>query len=174
MDRLSNEEPLIRLVVEYQDRIYRYIYSLCPVEDDVREILQETCLALLRNADAYDIDRPFLPWAYRFAQLEIVKHRGRISRNRRVLDSDVVELLARQRQANDGKLQARLEQLDSCIEQLNDADQKLLHERYFADSMMDNVAERLGMSRRSLFRSLQRIRQLLLDCITKRVAEGTL
>jgi RNA polymerase sigma-70 factor (ECF subfamily) len=165
----GDSESLLREIVAHQDRMFRYIFSLCPADHDARDILQETCVALLRNAKSFDNSRPFLPWAYRFAQLEVLKHRERVARCRRVFDADVIELLARQRQGLDDALSARLNKLGECLEALEVKDRQLINARYSSEAAIDEIATRLGINRRSVFRNLQRIRRLLLKCIVGQV-----
>jgi len=169
---ITNTEAVLRLVVGHQDRIFRYLYSLCPVEEDARDLLQETCVALLRNAEAYDTSRPFLPWAYRHAHLEVLKHRERSARNKRVFATDVIELVARQRQTMDDRLHSELAELENCLDQLGKDDRRMIDARYRPGTVMQDVAGELGMSRRTLFRNLRRIRRLLIECVSGRLAEA--
>lgn len=172
MDNLGDTDLLVRNLVSHQDRMYRYIFSLCPHHHDAMDILQEASVALLRQASAFDANRPFLPWAFRFAQLEVLKHRERVSRNRRVFDADVIELLAKQRQGIDERLHAQLADLDDCVAALGPTDRELVERRYTEQADMSAVAHELGMARRTLFRNLQRVRRLLLDCLAAKHLES--
>ena len=53
--------------------MFRFILSMHPNEEDARDILQETSVALCRKIEEYDPDQPFLPWAFGFAYLEVLK-----------------------------------------------------------------------------------------------------
>ena len=44
-------------------------------------------------------------------------------------------------------------------------DRELIHQRYTANCPIDELVERLGISRRTLFRNLDRIRRTLFECI---------
>lgn len=173
-------ELLLRLIAVNQDDLYRYIYSLVPSEADSRDILQETLLAISRKFDLFQSDfkprgdsgrensgGPFLPWACRFAYYEVLKHRERASRRPRYFASDVLELLARERDEAAPLLHARLTALDDCLEKLPAADRKLLRERYASKLTLDEVAARVKQSRRTLLRNLKRLRQWLHDCVER-------
>ncbi len=162
-------ERVVRLVAGHHESLYRYIFSLVPNELDSRDILQETCVALHRRAAQYDPDQPFLAWAFRFAYFEVLNHRKRQARAPRCFDPDVLELLAREREAAEDQLNVRLQALDHCLAALEEKDRRLIHARYFDDIVMEKAASQLGMSRRTLFRNLDRVRLVLMDCITRRL-----
>ncbi len=63
-------ELLIRLLARHQEELFRYIFALMPHEEDARDVLQETSVALFRKFAEYDPAKPFLAWAYRFAYVE--------------------------------------------------------------------------------------------------------
>jgi RNA polymerase sigma-70 factor (ECF subfamily) len=48
-------------------------------------------------------------------------------------------------------------------------DRELIHQRYTAGCPIEELVERLGTSRRTLFRNLDRIRRTLYDCINRRL-----
>jgi RNA polymerase sigma-70 factor (ECF subfamily) len=160
-------ELLLRLIAVNQDDLYRYIYTLVPSEADSRDILQETLLAISRKFEQFHSDGPFLPWACRFAYYEVLKHRERAARRVRYFATDVLEVLARERDEAAPLLQARLSALDDCLEKLPAADRKLLRERYASKLTLDEVAVRVKQSRRTLLRNLKRLREWLHDCVER-------
>ncbi len=163
-------EALVRLLIRHQQDLFRYIFSLLPNMEDARDALQETSVAIFRKSADYDVDKPFLAWAYGFAYLEVLKARERSCRNGRHLRQDLFELLARERQKHEPELHTRLEALETCLRQLPPDDRELIHQRYTVDCPIDDLVERLGTSRRTLFRNLDRIRRTLFECINRRVA----
>jgi RNA polymerase sigma-70 factor (ECF subfamily) len=78
-------------------------------------------------------------------------------------------MLARERKEQEPELHARLKALDACLEDLPDKDREIVRERYSAGSPIDDMAARLGISRRTLFRELDRIRRRLFECINRRL-----
>jgi RNA polymerase sigma-70 factor (ECF subfamily) len=163
-------EQLVRLLSRHQDELFRYIFALLPHEEDARDVLQETSVALFRKFAEYDPAKPFLAWAYRFAYLEVLKQRERNHRRLRHLSRDLVERLARERERHESVLMERLQALDQCLEQLTPSDQRLIRQRYQGNAGTEELARDLGASRRTLFRELDRIRRLLCECINRRLA----
>jgi RNA polymerase sigma-70 factor, ECF subfamily len=163
----ARTELLVRLLSTHQEQLFRYIFALLPHEEDARDVLQETSVALYRKFEEYDPDKPFLAWAYRFAFLEILKQRERSQRGRRFLAQDLVERLAREREQHEPLLEARLLALEDCLKELAPADQELIRKRYQGKSNTADLVREFGPSRRTLFRNLDRIRRLLFDCISR-------
>ena len=67
-------------------------------------------------------------------------------------------------------LNDRLRALENCLERLAPADQELVRLRYQERADIDELVKRSGTSRRTFYRNLDRIRQLLFNCITRRLA----
>jgi len=169
----SSTENLIVLLTGHQERLFRYIYSLVPSEADAKDILQETSLALFRKFDQYDATRPFLPWAYRFAYLEVQKHREKSGRVPLLFSEDIIDLLAIERERHEARLDERLYHLDHCLGKLGQADRDLLTSRYSRRESAEEMMARFSLSRRTLFRNLGMLRRRLHDCVSQQLkAEG--
>ena len=169
---IARTELLVRLLSSHQGELFRYIFALLPHEEDARDVLQETCVALYRKFEDYDPDKPFLAWAYRFAFLEILKQRERNQRANRFLATDLIERLAAEREQHEPVLQARLLALEACLRELPAADRELIRTRYQTKARAEELVVKFGPSRRTLFRKLDRIRRVLFECISRRVSKG--
>lgn len=174
MPELAATESLLRLLAMYQEDLFRYVFSLLPHEEDARDVLQETYVALTRKFAEYDPNKPFLPWAFGFAYVQVLKHRERRSRAARLLSADVVELLACARRDEEQTLASRLSALDHCLDKLPESDRRLIAHRYLSRTTIEQLTDIVGSSRRTLFRNLERVRRLLHDCISRRVEEASL
>lgn len=170
----EHTELLVRLLSKHQEELFRYIFALLPYEEDAKDVLQETSVALWRKFSEYDPTKPFLAWAYRFAYLEVLKQRERSQRTARILSQELVERLAREREAHEPILLARLQALEYCLQQLAPADRALIQQRYHDKSKAEVLVQQAGTSRRSLFRRLDRIRRLLFECVSRRVSTAGL
>jgi RNA polymerase sigma-70 factor (ECF subfamily) len=163
-------ELLVRLLARHQEVLFRYIFALLPNEEDAKDTLQETSVALYRKFAEYDPDKPFLAWAYRFAYLEVLKQRERNQRNVRLLNRELLDRLAREREQLEPLLNDRLLALENCLEKLTPADRELVRLRYQEKTDIEELVQKSGASRRTLYRNLDRIRQLLFNCIMRRLA----
>jgi RNA polymerase sigma-70 factor (ECF subfamily) len=168
----ARTELLVRLLSRHQEELFRYIFALLPHEEDARDVLQETSVALYRKFGEYDLDKSFLAWAYRFAYLEVLKQRERNQRGTRLLSRELIERLAREREQREPVLQTRLQALEQCLQELAPRDRELIRRRYQGKTGTEELVRQFGTSRRTLFRNLDRVRRLLFDCISRRVAAG--
>lgn len=164
-----NAENLVLLLTQHQEPLFRYIFSLVPCEADARDVLQETSVALFRKWDQFDASRPFLPWAYRFAYLQVQKHREKAARSPLLFSEDVIDLLASERAHLESHLDERLRLLDGCLGKLTPQDKELVTSRYAQREGAEAMMERFEMSRRTLFRNLELLRQRLHDCVTRQL-----
>jgi RNA polymerase sigma-70 factor (ECF subfamily) len=165
-------ELLVRLLTRHQEELFRFILAVHPHEEDARDILQESSVALCRKIEEYDPDKPFLPWAFGFAYVEVMKYRERNQRGIRLLNHDLLQRLALERAEQKSLLDERVEALDQCMKKLTEADQELIRLRYLGKAGIDDLVEQSGASRRTLFRNLDRVRRVLLDCINRRIASA--
>lgn len=168
-DSASNAENLILLLTRHQDALFRYIFSLVPCEADARDILQETSLALFRKFEQYDPTRPFLPWAYRFAYLQVQKHREKSARSPLLFAEDVLELLAGERERIEPQLDERLRLLDGCLDQLGPREREWVTARYARRESAESMMRRFDLTRRTLFRNLELLRQRLHECVSRQL-----
>jgi RNA polymerase sigma-70 factor (ECF subfamily) len=172
-DSPSNTENLILLLTQHQEQLFRYIFSLVPCEADARDVLQETSVALFRKFDQYDATRPFLPWAYRFAYLQVQKHREKSARSPLLFSEDVIDLIATERARIEPLLDERLRVLDACLGKLTPQDKELVTSRYALRQSAEEMMRRFALSRRTLFRNLELLRQRLHECVTRQLqSEG--
>jgi RNA polymerase sigma-70 factor (ECF subfamily) len=78
------------LWTRYQAEIRRYVFMLIPRPADAADVIQETAVALLDKFIEYDDERPFLPWAIRFAYLEVLKWRQHHARSGLIYSEDLL------------------------------------------------------------------------------------
>jgi RNA polymerase sigma-70 factor (ECF subfamily) len=166
----ADQELFVSLITTNYEHLRRYIYTLLAHEEDTKDVLQEVCVAISRKFSEYDRERPFLPWACRFAYLKVLKFREQQRPRRTVwLPPEVLEVVARARQEDEPVLTERLAALHKCLGKLPAGDHGLIEARYLKRLPIEEIAARFSMSRRTLFRNLERVRRLLFDCIDRSV-----
>ena len=166
---VDRTELLVRLLSRHQEDLFRYIVALVPHEEDARDVLQETSVALCRKFSDYDAAKPFLAWAYGFAYFEVLKHRERDRHRIRPFSLELLSQLADERAQYEPVLQTRMHALEVCLAKLNEQDRELIHRRYRDRLPTNEIASETGASRRTFFRNLERIRRLLLECIRRQL-----
>jgi RNA polymerase sigma-70 factor, ECF subfamily len=165
-------EALLRLWVRNQSDVYRYIFALLPNANDAQEVLQATHVALWRKADQVDLSRPFLPYAFRFALLEIRKFRDQNKRWASSIDIETLGALADEREKLQESLDHRRAALANCLTKLSVDDRELLRRHYDSGHTIPDIASATGRNVHTLYKTLQRIRRQLLDCVSLNAASG--
>jgi RNA polymerase sigma-70 factor (ECF subfamily) len=61
------------------------------------------------------------------------------------------------------------EALEKCLHRLDDDERELLNLRYFTKESINQMATRVGLSVDVLYKRIQRIREVLQRCISKRM-----
>jgi DNA-directed RNA polymerase specialized sigma24 family protein len=94
-----NHEQFMRVFLQSERELLRYVMAPVPNVSDAWDVVQETALALWREIGTYDPAKPFIPWACRFALNEARVFLRKAFRQRRVLRDDVATLLEQKRLA---------------------------------------------------------------------------
>jgi RNA polymerase sigma-70 factor (ECF subfamily) len=164
-------DDFVALLTGSQRKLHAYIFSLVWNPADADDILQETNLVLLKKAAEYDSTREFLPWALTIARFQTLAGLKRRQRLRFVFDDTLAMFLADDAAREDPVLEARRLALATCLQKLPAVSRELLIRRYEPKAVVGDMAAGLGLSLKTLSDRLRRIRQKLLDCINRTLAE---
>ncbi len=162
-----DEELFVRLLTQHENDLYRYVTSLTFNASAVDDIMQEVALALWNKFDQFDPQRPFVPWACRFAYFQVLKHRSKVGRSRLVFGDKLVESLASDYEDEEELIRARREALEACLGKLRDSDRELVELRYGSEETVQEAAKGRGLSVHKLYHALDRIRRNLMLCTQK-------
>jgi RNA polymerase sigma-70 factor, ECF subfamily len=153
-----------------QSALYAFICGLMGGLEQAADVLQETNLVLWNRAGEYDLERPFLPWAYTLARWQVMAWRKKQQRSRLVLDDDLVAKVAAEMEAGAGAAEAELRALERCIAALPGKQRELIAARYERGETVRAMAVRLGQPENALAAAFYRIRRALHHCITTSMA----
>jgi RNA polymerase sigma-70 factor (ECF subfamily) len=156
-------------MTQCQRKLHAFIISLVWNPADADDVLQETNLVLWQKADDFDPTRPFLPWAMRFAQMQVMAWLKARQRQRVVFDHDLVRLLAAEAAA-DPLFDPRRTALAACLEKLEPPQRDLVMRRYEPDGSVNEMAAAAGITPKAVSDRLRRIRDTLLDCVNRSLA----
>ncbi len=155
----------VRLWTRYQAEVERYVFMMIPRAADAAEVLQEVSVKLWEKWENFDQSRPFVPWAIRFAWLEVLKWRQRQAREKLVFSDGLLEQLNAAHDNETPFVEARRKALEACLAKLNDQERKWVNLRYGRHGAVKEEAERTGVRLHKLYYALEKIRAQLLDCI---------
>jgi RNA polymerase sigma-70 factor, ECF subfamily len=164
--RSCTHKDFIRLFLEAEKDLLRYVMVLIPNVADARDVVQEAAVALWDKIDLYDPDKPFAPWACRFALNEAKMFLRKKARQNRLTD-EVVDLLEIERMENADRLDARKHYLRECLRTLPSKNAELVNDYYFNELSVEELGKRLERSIDAIYKTLQRVRQALHACIEK-------
>ena len=167
---LDAGEEYARLLVKHDRALFRYILTFVSRHGDAEEILQRVAIVLWRKFSDYDSARGFLPWAFRIAYFEVLKFRTEAGRNRLIFRDDVLEALAVTREAQNPVLEAQQQALQECLSKLGAESAVLLRRRYCDSESVAVLAVEKGTTVKALYRRIDRLRDLVADCIERRIS----
>jgi RNA polymerase sigma-70 factor (ECF subfamily) len=162
MDSIAS---FVRLWTRHQAEVERYVLTMLPRADAAAEVLQETSVRLWEKWAEYDQERPFVPWAIRFAYLEVLKWRQRQARERLVFSDALLEQIHAAYEDEAPLMEARRQALDGCLERLSAQERRWVMRRYERHGAIQDEARREGMSLNQIYYAMEKLRARLLDCI---------
>ena len=131
--------------------------------DELRDLAQETIIAIWRKLEQYDGRASLETWAYRFCMYELL-HRLRAKRNRPMPWTDV----SPDAQPEEDTVDATPEDhhlLYKSLDRLPDQEATIVRLKHFDDLTFQDIGERLGESPNTIktryYRGLLRLRQML-------------
>ncbi len=163
----------VSLLTEHQALLRGYIRVLIPNASDVRDVLQNTNLALWEHREDFESGSNFKAWAFAVARYRALEHHRKMRRNHHlVFDDEVLDLLSQS--ANDAQDVAHLERkqlaLDRCLDELKPEDRALVTSRYSETTTLEEYSRRDGRTPGSLRVALNRLRHTLRLCIESNLA----
>lgn len=166
----GNHDLFLRLLVQNEPRILSFIRSQVPRHEDAADILQEVAVVLWQKIDQCPMDDGFLPWSLTVARFQVLAFLRDKKRDRLFFDVETVQHIAEAALAACDGYEDRRDALKGCLDKLMPQQRLLVLEAYRDDSRIDLMARRQNKTPMSLYKSLQRIRELLSSCIRKQLA----
>ena len=117
----------MRLWTQYHRDVERYVFSMLPRPADASEVVQEVSVRLWEKWDSYDQDRPFLPWAMRFAYLQVLKWRQGKAREKLIFSDDLLSQINATNDYEEPLMEARRKTLTLCLESSIKTTEELLN-----------------------------------------------
>jgi RNA polymerase sigma-70 factor, ECF subfamily len=164
-------ERFMRLLLAHEPQILRAVMVYVPQRSDARDIMQDTAVALWKHFEEYDPGRPFTNWALGFARIHVRRYFRSTVRQGKLSEKAAEALLtapdrpASVQEQEDAALRA-------CLEELPAAQRSLIEGYYFEEIPVPALGEKHGKSVEAVYKSIQRLRRLLLDCMNRRLSQA--
>ena len=162
-------EAFVRLLVEHEPRIRSFLRGLLPTWHEVEEVTQEASLIAWRKFDDFEDGTSFGGWLLTIARFEALKYRRRVARSPLVFADDVWDLLAEESSGEEVQ-QIRRRHLEACLGKLERSKRELLLNVHSPGVIMREVALQSGKSEQAFYKIIQRLRAVVLACVTKTLA----
>ncbi len=164
MQPMDDHERFTRLLIEHEPELLRCVLIAVPNRADARDVMQECSVSLWRRFSEYDANRPFVPWALGFVRIE-VRRFLRNSRRRTQLTERAGELVLQDEQSSAAMLEEREHHLKHCVDGLPADHRGLIRGYYQQAQSVAELSTTTGRSVEAIYKTLQRIRRALYDCI---------
>ena len=137
----------------------------------VDDVMQTVSLVMWRKWHEFDVDTEFIHWARVITRFEVLKFRRKMARDRHVFREDVMELLAGAAEELDTNRsnEAYRDALQECLKSLPEKSGRLIRAAYEGDRTIREVADEIGQSAPAFYKTLNRIREKLRQCVQQRL-----
>src|SRR4051812_24033245 len=166
----ESRKRLVALMTRHQRRIFSYIYVLVHNRSDAEDLLQETSLVICEKFHEFKPGTDFVAWACQIAYWRVRYSRQKYARSKIIFDQDLIDVVAKTAGRMSDELDDRHAALEQCLERLHPRDRGLLIARYEPGGSVEEAARRSGRTVQTAYKALARLRKLLLDCVTTRLA----
>ena len=161
-------ENFTRLLLEHEPEILRAVMVFVPSRTDARDIVQETAVTLWQQFDQYDATRPFANWAIGYARIQVRRWFRSVEREGKLSEKAVEALLTADDERADDK-EKRDAALRECLDAMPQNSREIIEGYYFAERSVEVLAATHGRSVDAIYKTLQRLRAGLLDCIHQKL-----
>jgi len=151
-------------------RLRTFVLMCVPSYHDAEDVIQETAVAAAADFERYDRNRSFVSWVLGIARNRVLRHwRGKGTAKQILFDEQTLL------QVEDAFIKVELnpdprhEALEACLGQLSARSRRLVEHRYVQGLNVEQVSARMGLTVKSAYSQLYRIRQALAECMRRRL-----
>jgi RNA polymerase sigma-70 factor (ECF subfamily) len=171
-DKQISEEIAV-LWTGAQPAVGAFVSSIVPNFQDADDILQQVAVAVIKNYDKYDKDRPFVAWAIGIAKNEVLMHHRKNSQSKLIFSTQAIQAISEVYEKDSSKLDDIKNALDVCIKKLKGRAKRILEMRYVSELTIPRISQKLGMTQSAVYTTFHRIRLALRDCINRQMYSGS-
>ena len=161
----------LRSFTGHEPAIRAFVRRILPTRADADDVMQEVSVVLWEKFAQFRDGADFKAWAFGVARFEVLAWLRDKGRDRLVLDEKVAALLADEAVDDEPRLHRHRVALEACMEKIAPAQRELLMQAYHPESQIQDIAENSGRTVGGFYQWLHRMRQMLLDCIRRALAE---
>lgn len=171
----NSEELFIQLFAQNERILRAFVRSMGLDWTAVDDVVQTVSLVMWRKWGEFEPGSDFMRWARVIARFEVLKFRRTMARDRHVFHDELMELLAdaASEEHDHHASEAYRNALDECLQAIPPKSRELIEAAYHGDRTIREVAEDTGKSATALYKTLDRIRKKLGECVEGRLARAS-
>ncbi len=167
-------EQFVRLLSSNEGRLKAFLRGFLPRWEDVEEAVQETSLVAWKKFAAFDQNTDFAAWLLTIGRFEALKLRRALYSDRLVFREELWDLVLEEASLETEQLHAERRALDGCLAKLAPDQKDWLVSAYQPGAKLHEVASSSGRNPTAFYKTIQRLRALLLDCIQRQLKADSL
>ena len=154
---------------EYFMRLHRYqIVLQRGDEDSAADLVQQTCLRVVRHVRRFDSETVFWSWLTCLARCAAVDE-GRKRKRRLALFEKFVHWQEMKRGGDGDQANVEIERVNRCLQEMDPGERALLEGKYFDRRSYAELAEESGLSAKAVESRLARLRTKLRRALSEEV-----
>lgn len=162
-------EIYVRLLMEHEPKVRAFLRGLLPSWNDVDEVIQEASLIAWRKFDQFEQGTAFGGWFLTIARFEALKHRRKLAKSPLVFNDEVWGLLADEG-IEESSATVMGKHLERCLEMLGPSKKELILKVHSPGVVIRDLAQQSDKSEAAFYKIIQRLRAVLLKCISSSMA----
>lgn len=165
-----NENDIVRILLNQRIRLSSTMWSVVRDTHAVEDLFQELLIRAMDERARFSGKDELVAWARISARHRAIDYARVRSGRTRILEENVLELLARQLESPpDELLESRLDALRECVEKLPKKSRQLVSMRYTQAMSGSDIAKVVKRTRDAVYQSLSRLHRGLKKCVDLRL-----
>ena len=165
-----SRKQLVALLLKNRQRIFGFVFTLVQNRSDAEDILQEASMIMWEKFDDFRPESDFVAWANQIGFFCVQNFRRRQGRSKLLFDDSLLENVADTATQLSDEVDRRHRHLRDCLALLRPRDREMILTRYGAKGTVAQAAQIAQRTLAATYKSLNRVRRGLSDCITKKLA----
>jgi len=159
----------VQLMARHERAIRGFTRSLLPSGEAVDDIMQDVFVIAWKKFEQLDHHDNFPKWVCGIARYQVLNYRRSMARNRLVLNSEIINMVAEEGQEDTEESELRLKALEGCLEQLPQENQELVQRVYQQRNAIPKLARETGKKENAIYQKMWRIRRSLSKCVENKL-----
>ena len=166
-----SEADFVRLFARHELALRNYARLILPDWSGVDDVLQDASITMWESRQRLRDESGFLPWGKVIVRHKCFNAIAKMRRDRLVLDKNVLELIAREEEAEaESEDLIRIQHsLAECLGELTPERRELVLAPYRGAGEVKTLAEQAGKTPNSLYKIIGRLRARLSQCVEEKM-----